>query len=72
VNENGDIIYISGRTGKYLEPSVGKANFNIFAMLREGLRNEFPAAFRKAIMKKETVIYIISKWHKWRYTNRKY
>jgi len=55
VNENGDIIYISGRTGKYLEPAVGKANLNIFAMLREGLRNEFSAAFRKAIMKKEAV-----------------
>ena len=56
VNENGDIIYISGRTGKYLEPAVGKANLNIFAMLREGLRNEFPVAFRKAIMKKESVV----------------
>jgi len=56
VNEKGDIIYISGRTGKYLEPSVGKANMNIFAMLREGLRNDFPAAFRQAIMKKEVVV----------------
>jgi two-component system, chemotaxis family, CheB/CheR fusion protein len=56
VNEKGDIIYISGRTGKYLEPAVGKANLNIFAMLREGLRNEFPAAFRKAILTKETVV----------------
>jgi len=56
VNENGDIVYISGHTGKYLEPAVGKANLNIFAMLREGLRNEFPGAFRKAVMKKETVI----------------
>jgi two-component system CheB/CheR fusion protein len=56
VNENGDIIYISGRTGKYLEPAVGKANMNIFAMLREGLRNEFPGAFRKAILRKEAVV----------------
>jgi two-component system CheB/CheR fusion protein len=56
VNENGDIIYISGRTGKYLEPAVGKANMNIFAMLREGLRSEFPIAFRKALMKKESVV----------------
>ena len=55
VNENGDIIYISGHTGKYLEPAVGKANMNIFAMLREGLRNEFPIAFRKAMMNKEPV-----------------
>ncbi len=56
VNEQGDIIYVSGHTGKYLEPAVGKANMNIFAMLREGLRNEFPIAFRKAILKKETVV----------------
>jgi two-component system CheB/CheR fusion protein len=56
VNENGDIIYISGRTGKYLEPAVGKANLNIFAMLRDGLRNEFPMAFRKTILTKEVVI----------------
>jgi two-component system CheB/CheR fusion protein len=56
VNENGDIIYFSGRTGKYLEPAVGKANLNIFAMLREGLREEFPSAFRKAITKKEIVV----------------
>ena len=56
VNEKGDIIYISGRTGKYLEPAVGKANMNIFAMLREGLRNEFPSAFRQVLMKKEKVI----------------
>jgi len=56
VNENGDIIYISGRTGKYLEPAVGKANLNIFAMLREGLRNDFPNAFHKALTLKETVV----------------
>ena len=56
VNDTGDIIYISGHTGKYLEPAVGKANMNIFAMLREGLRDKFPSAFRQAIMKKEVVV----------------
>lgn len=56
VNENGDILYISGRTGKYLEPAVGKANMNIYAMLRDGLRTEFPVAFRKAILNNNTVI----------------
>ncbi|MDD4599406.1 MAG: chemotaxis protein CheB, partial [Lentimicrobiaceae bacterium] len=55
-NENGDILYISGRTGKYLEPAVGKANLNIFAMLRPGLQNDFAMAFRKVITKKETVV----------------
>ena len=56
VNEEGDIIYTSGRTGKYLEPSVGRANLNIFAMLREGLRQKFPVAFRQVLQKKETVV----------------
>lgn len=56
VNENGDIIYISGRTGKYLEPAVGKANLNIFAMLRPGFENDFSIAFRRAVMNQETVV----------------
>lgn len=56
VNEEGDIIYISGRTGKYLEPAAGKANMNVFAMLHEGLRKEFPVAFHQAIRKKGTVV----------------
>lgn len=56
VTENGDIIYVSGHTGKYLEPAVGKANMNIFAMLRDGLRQEFPVAFSKAVLKKESVV----------------
>ena len=45
VNDKGDILYISGRTGKYLEPAAGKANWNIFAMAREGLRYELTGAF---------------------------
>ncbi len=56
VNEDGDILYINGRTGKYLEPAVGKANMNIFAMLRPGFQNDFAMAFRKVTTKKETVI----------------
>ncbi len=56
VNENGDILYISGRTGKYLEPAVGKANLNIFAMLRPGFQNDFAIAFRRVVMKKEAEV----------------
>jgi two-component system CheB/CheR fusion protein len=54
-NDKGDILYISGRTGKYLEPADGKANWNIFAMAREGLRYELMNAFKKALRQKETV-----------------
>ena len=48
INPEGDILYITGRTGKYLEPAAGKANWNIYAMAREGLRNELHSAIRKA------------------------
>lgn len=48
INQEGDILYITGRTGKYLEPAAGKANMNIYAMAREGLRNELVGAIRKA------------------------
>lgn len=54
-NNSGDIIYISGRTGKYLEPVAGKANWNIFAMAREGLRNELTGAFQNALRNKKTI-----------------
>jgi two-component system CheB/CheR fusion protein len=49
VNERGDILYITGRTGKYLEPAAGKANMNIHAMMREGLSQLVSDALRKAM-----------------------
>ena len=55
VNDKGDILYISGRTGKYLEPAAGKANWNIFAMARKGLRYELTGAFQKTLRKKGVV-----------------
>ena len=48
VNSEGDIVYISGRTGKYLEPAAGKANWNFHAMVREGLRAPLAAALKLA------------------------
>ncbi len=56
VNDAGDILYINGRTGKYLEPASGKANWNIFAMAREGLRFELTRTFQQAVRQKETLI----------------
>ena len=54
-NDTGDIFYVSGRTGKYLEPAAGKANWNIFAMAREGLRYELARAFQEALRQKKSV-----------------
>ena len=48
VNSDGDIIYVGGRIGKYLEPASGKVNNNVFAMAREGLREELGVAMHNA------------------------
>lgn len=56
VNDKGDIFYVSGRTGRYLEPAAGKANWNIFVMARESLRYELSAAFQKALRQKEVIV----------------
>lgn len=56
VDDKGDIFYVSGRTGKYLEPAAGKANWNLFAMAREGLRYELSSAFQKALRQSEKVV----------------
>ncbi|NTV52704.1 MAG: helix-turn-helix domain-containing protein [Candidatus Firestonebacteria bacterium] len=45
----GDILYVSGHTGKYLEPAAGKSNWNVHAMARAGLRRELHSAFPKAL-----------------------
>ena len=52
INDKGDILYLSRRTDKYLEPPVGKANINIYAMAREGLRAELGIAIRKTMTDK--------------------
>lgn len=49
VDELGNILHISGRTGRYLEPAAGKANWNLFAMAREGLRTDLHRCFTKAM-----------------------
>ncbi len=55
VTNEGDILYVSGKTGKYLEPAAGKANWNLFAMAREGLGNALNEAFHKAVRQKMIV-----------------
>jgi len=55
LNSAADIVYISGRTGKYLEPAAGKANWNIHAMAREGLREPLYTALNQAAAQSEPV-----------------
>lgn len=50
--ETGETLYISGRTGKYLEPAVGKPSLNVFAMARNGLSQALSETFHKAVREK--------------------
>ncbi len=57
VNKQGDILYLHGRTGMYLEPTPGEMGVaNVLKMAREGLRQELTTALHKAVFGKETVI----------------
>lgn len=48
INAQGDIFYIHGRTGKYLEPAAGRPRMNILDMARQGIRLELGTAIRLA------------------------
>ncbi len=56
VNGYGDILYLHGRTGMFLEPTPGDAGINnILKMAREGLRAELTKCLHRAAAAKERV-----------------
>src|SRR2546428_10117435 len=56
VNGLGDILYLHGRTGMFLEPAPGEAGItNILKMAREGLRPGLSKALHKAAATKDIV-----------------
>ncbi|MBN1263854.1 MAG: PAS domain-containing protein [Anaerolineales bacterium] len=56
VNAQGDILYLHGRTGKYLEPAPGEVDINnILKMAREGLRRDLTTALHRAAGRNEVV-----------------
>jgi two-component system CheB/CheR fusion protein len=58
INGHGDILYLHGRTGMFLEPAPGETGIsNILKMAREGLKNELTVALHKAAGIKETVCH---------------
>ncbi len=54
INEKNEMLYIHGRTGKYLEPASGEfsESNNIVGMAREGLKLELATSIRKASIQK--------------------
>ncbi len=55
INADGEILYVHGSTGRYLEPAPGAANLNIIRMAHEELRVDLLIAIRKAVTRRESV-----------------
>lgn len=56
INEFGDILYLHGRTGIYLElPSGESSTNNILLMAREGLQRDLTIALHNAVSTKEII-----------------
>jgi len=55
-DEHGNIVYIHGRTGLYLEPSQGQPRNNVLEMAREGLGQALLTAIRRACTEKVEVV----------------
>jgi two-component system CheB/CheR fusion protein len=55
VSQKGDVLFVSGRTNKYLEVPAGRTNWNVLAMARDGLRAKIGGALEKAVRTKRAV-----------------
>lgn len=50
VTSKGDILYLHGRTGQFLEPAAGEVGTaNLLKMAQEGLRHDLTLKFREAV-----------------------
>jgi two-component system, chemotaxis family, CheB/CheR fusion protein len=49
VNQDGDVVFYSSRTGKYLEAPGGAPTRQLLTMARKGLRLDLRALFREAV-----------------------
>lgn len=55
INKDADIVYISGHTGKYLEPAAGKVSWNFDAMVHPDIRAPLHRAINQASKHSEAV-----------------
>jgi len=54
-DENGEIIFVHGDTGKYLQPAQGQLSTNVVDMAREGLQLDLRSAIQIAAKQKKIV-----------------
>ncbi|AZI44122.1 chemotaxis protein [Deinococcus psychrotolerans] len=55
-DNQGEVHYVHGRTGRYLELSPGRGMNNVFEMAQGELRYELPAAVRQALTERRKVV----------------
>ncbi|WP_233505945.1 chemotaxis protein CheB [Rhodoferax lacus] len=54
-NARGEIVYLCGKAGMYLEPAAGKASMSLFSMAREGLSAVLNEIFPKAVREQKPI-----------------
>jgi two-component system, chemotaxis family, CheB/CheR fusion protein len=57
VNRDGDVVYYSARTGKYLEPAIGAPTRQVLTMARKGLRLDLRALLQEAMQTERRVVH---------------
>ncbi len=55
VSERGEMLYIHGNTGRYLQMVSGEPHMNILKMAREGLKRDLTTSLHQAVKEKTTV-----------------
>ncbi|HEX7092552.1 MAG TPA: chemotaxis protein CheB [Nitrospiraceae bacterium] len=55
-NARGEVVYIHGRTGAYLEPAPGPPTHHLIDMAREGLQHDLATALHQAAGKGDDVV----------------
>lgn len=53
IDDSADIIYIHGRTGRFLEPAEGEVSFNLLDMARPGLKTSLASGITKVTAERQ-------------------
>jgi two-component system CheB/CheR fusion protein len=56
VNARGEVVYIHGQTGSYLQPAQGPPTHHLIELAREGLRQDLALALHQAASKGDEVL----------------
>jgi two-component system CheB/CheR fusion protein len=56
VNGRGEVVYIHGHTGAYLEPAPGQPTHHLVEMAREGLQHDLALALHQAASREDEVV----------------